>query len=240
MKAFCPVYYDDGLLPFWLRYYFSHGVNDFFMLVHKPTEQTMELLKQYPCRVFHNPKPFAGGEWDTVWLEDIVKTFVRHDEWYIIADLDEFHWWSGLDRFQDAFCNFDAVSSFFVDRVAMDGKLHPIVQSESLDQQFPMQAAVTEHLNGGVFKFCSHKIMMVRGFVKLGHGHHVTHSGLVQPAFVGQTHHFKWHGPELIQRLTDRLELVGRRRPGLIEFGKYYAENGRIALAKTPAPFIGI
>ena len=244
MKAFCSVYFDSGLLPFWLRYYHRHGVTHFIFVVHNCGKHVAKVAAAYYHTIIESPYEYMNGMIDTLELNCHVQHLVAAQEWYVMADLDEFHWcptWTtSADTFQDLYGNYDSVHSLFYDRVASDGKIPLIQQNVSLDAQFPLGGDVMGGASTIAPTTCRRKVVMARGSVHIGAGHHTVHSGTHGPMLC-RTHHFKWHGPHLESWLGFRN--CSKQTPHHSEsrdFLSHFRTHGKIAVPLQQAPQIGV
>lgn len=177
------VYHHEELLPFFLRYYRGKGVDRFLLLCHKElTISDPDVIVQ-PVH-----EDYISGYRDNELLLHFRDTYLNLNDWYIPADLDEFHWFPGLANFGSLLGNFDYIRSKFVDRIALDGKIREINMEKTLDSQFPLAGNITEKLCGG----CLDKVVLARKSVDTNSGHHYCAG---RPAmFSLVTHHFKWAG----------------------------------------------
>jgi hypothetical protein len=196
MLMIFPVYGRIDLLPYFLKYYSSLGVSQFVCGLYdgkkNPSyEQILSFRSQYRLIVrpsvdstlaTYNPVTEAHG------LNVIRMEFMPHYPWYAIADLDEFHCFSGKSlpkvALQAESLACDAVHGVFVDRIAADGSFPKI--SGILDDVFPLACNLT-HCFGG----CCRKIVLARSRVKISSGHHRANGRIWYNA--AEVHHFKWH-----------------------------------------------
>jgi hypothetical protein len=129
------------------------------------------------------------------------------DDWWVIADIDEFHLYP-KDNLKQLISdceknNWDIVRGGFIDRIGPDGKFSELQPNESIWKQYP---------NAGFFRYpmseaCPNKICVVRGYIEITNGQHYTkidghttwrwqgwHHPLIAPTDTHsiQVHHFKW------------------------------------------------
>jgi hypothetical protein len=136
------------------------------------------------------------------------------DEWFILADADEFQVYPDALGEILKYCNergYDFVEGCFVDRVAADGSLTAIVQGEDLWSQFPLGGCLSGPLLGAVIN----KVVAARGHVRVGRGQHHAHSGIGCPVseFYIPVHHFKWTSglPARLETRSQIYKLLGEK-----------------------------
>lgn len=146
-------------------------------------------------------------DWDKVTsLYNFVKTKYQND-WWVVADIDEFHLYPNDDLrsvINDCDENgWQIVRGGFIDRIGPDGNFPNIMPALSIWQQFP---------NAGFFRYpmsmaCPNKIAIAKGFVPITSGQHYAkindqttwrwqgwNHPLIAPIenYSVQVHHFKW------------------------------------------------
>ena len=196
MKAFCLFYHNDGLLPYWLRHYCRQQPH---LIVPEDIDEA-ELAparEDSRCVVHRFSGTYVGGCIDTERTLEVVRRVVEPGEWYIVADLDEFHLLTPPSEHDSA------VLARFVDRISLDGKLNEIDQTRTLDEQFPLcfnPSMIVPPMG-------TMKVAMVRAPAEFTAGHHMcTVNAYAED--VGETHHFKWHGAKLLAWLQHRANLT--------------------------------
>ncbi|MFD8308511.1 hypothetical protein ACFV29_40275 [Streptomyces sp. NPDC059690] len=117
------------------------------------------------------------------------------DDWWIVADLDEFHVFDRPLADITAFCDahdYDFLQGAFLDRVDADGRLTgPLPHGGTpLWRQYPLAGWLTLALLDGR----PTKITLARGTVELDLGQHYAWTGRGAPVgeIYAQVHHFKW------------------------------------------------
>jgi len=171
------------------------------------------------------------GDWDKVQFRIINGIAAApRDQWYLIADQDEFQHYPTPLKEVIAECElrgFDYVRGCFVDRFSAEGLLSPINPSRALSAQFPMGSFFTRPILGG----SPMKVVAARGgtgFTNFGH-HHASNGFACPPElhFV-QVHHYKWTDgllPYLAERsnaLSGPSAVTGEDR----RFERYLRHNG--------------
>lgn len=129
------------------------------------------------------------------------------NDWWVIADIDEFHLYP-KDNLKQLISdceknNWDIIRGGFIDRIGPEGKFSELQPNESIWKQYP---------NAGFFRYpmseaCPNKICVVRGYVEITSGQHYAkidghttwrwqgwHHPLIAPidTHTVQVHHFKW------------------------------------------------
>ena len=129
------------------------------------------------------------------------------DDWWVIADIDEFHLYP-KDNLKQLISdceknNWDIIRGGFVDRIGPEGEFSELQPNESIWKQYP---------NAGFFRHpmseaCPNKICVVKGYVEITNGQHYAkidghttwrwqgwNHPLIAPIDTHsiQVHHFKW------------------------------------------------
>ncbi|TDC15879.1 hypothetical protein E1265_26060 [Streptomyces sp. 8K308] len=135
------------------------------------------------------------------WHEDFNSALLREtmaehpNDWWVVADLDEFHVYDRpLPDFL-AYCEregYDFVEGAFLDRVAENGELPEVggLGAVPLWRRYPLAGMLTLPLLGAR----PTKVTLARGFVELDLGQHRAWTGSGAPVheIYAQVHHFKW------------------------------------------------
>jgi len=200
---------DFGLLPYFLRYYADRGITRFLCGLPDGSPHYPDIaakLRDYPHQIFHTYEGPPSGRQDALARSRARRELVAPDDWFVIADTDEFHHCPEHPNFvemRDAAKKEGAgcVASVLVDRIAADGSIPALDYSQSLDDQFPLATKITKNVSNG----WADKIIMLNSLGGSVSGHHT--SGEVHASFTGQTHHFKWQGREFTDRMRERVTL---------------------------------
>jgi Glycosyl transferase family 2 len=212
MKLITIIYDDIQLLPQFIWHYSALGVSEFLIGVYENIicyDKIKEITQSYDCYLFAI-KGRYDGQRDTTQRHELAARFVGPDEWWVVADLDEFHEYP--DSLRELCLTLDAggfqyLQSHFLDRITEDGSSPDLKPFLPLWAQFPAGAYITEQLN----KRKSSKIMLVRGHAKTVSGHHAPIPGGQQKIFKGGiVHHFKWHG-DIVTKIRKRQKSIRRR-----------------------------
>jgi len=129
------------------------------------------------------------------------------DDWWIVADIDEFHIYPVLDpkhlRYQCDRNGWEIVRGGFIDRLGKDGTFPILTSTEGIFKQFPLMGFFRYPMS----KACPNKICMMKGHIKLTPGQHYAEidghttwrwQGWSHPLIAPhdkwsvQVHHFKW------------------------------------------------
>lgn len=147
-----------------------------------------------------------NGPAETPGLNEIRMEFVGNDDWYCVADLDEFYWFNGKTLEQTIAeleqADLMALHGCFYNRVSRDGSFPAIPgfnkDKPQLDDLFPLVADLSR-----VTKHNPTKISLAR-LTGIRTGHHWATLPQNKIRWDGmQVHHFKWCG-DLINLLTAR------------------------------------
>ena len=137
------------------------------------------------------------------------------NDWWVIADIDEFHLYPN-DNLKDLIteCDdngWDIVRGGFIDRIGRGGEFSELVDNVSIWEQFP---------NAGFFRYpmsqaCPNKICVVKGHIEITNGQHYAKINeqttwrwqgwshpLINPNNTVQVHHFKWD-KSVIERIKE-------------------------------------
>ena len=232
------------LLPHWLEHYTNLGVDRILLGIFddvpaRNREQIETWSAHWPLTTFRqtwkNEHELAH--------EEQRRTACRlagagPDTWIIHTDLDELHEFPAPLKEIIATCevmDINTISGEFLDRVAADGTLAPILPSPSLFQQFPVGCQLTKNLLRG----WTQKIMLARFCVACGVGHHIGSNVKAHCVPIGRpdqyiVHHFKWHA-DLPARMDWAMSQPNANLMWRIEARKFLnwlgANGGRISVA---------
>ncbi|MGP4111847.1 glycosyltransferase family 2 protein [Streptomyces sp. 4N509B] len=191
---------DTTLLPYALAHYRRLGVDRFHVVRHVERRDDPSLPRS------REVMRRAGLEFVRLcvspWHEDLNAALIREvmaahpDDWWVVADLDEFHVYDRPLREVVAHCErrgHDHVEGAILDRVAADGRLTgpaPHGGPVPLHRQYPLAGLLTTRL----LNARATKVTLARGTVELDLGQHVAWNGSPAPVaeLHAQVHHFKW------------------------------------------------
>lgn len=229
------IHHSDELLPFFIRYYKKRGADKILILRHEPIYNIVDddVIQQ------EVNEPYVSGYRDNELLVHFKNIYLSKDDWYIPADLDEFHYFPGLRDFRNLTGPWDFVPSRFLDRLPVDGKIKPISLDKTLDEQFPLAGFFTEKICGG----CTSKVALARATVDTNSGHHWCSNSGHTSWFSLQTHHFKWGGKKFWEFVRHKDASYGRDFYEISRFIHHYTAFGRLNIYRSDiglAPKIGI
>ena len=128
------------------------------------------------------------------------------DDWWVVADDDEFHIYSQDLRqiVEDCDLNgWELVRGGFIDRIGPDGTFPEIVDNRDIFKQFPLAGFFRYPLSGA----CPNKVCIMKGYIEITPGQHYAkidgqttwrwqgwNHPLIAPVdtYNVQVHHFKW------------------------------------------------
>ncbi len=172
-------------------------------------------------------------DWNKVTaLYNLIKS-KKPNDWWVIADIDEFHLYPNDDLYdliQDCEKNgWDIVRGGFIDRIGPDGEFSELNDDVEIFKQFP---------NMGFFRYpmsqaCPNKVCVIRGAIEITSGQHYAkingqttwrwqgwgHPLINSDSYV-QVHHFKWDSTSI-----DRIKAVASIKQEYAysdEYGKMY------------------
>lgn len=198
---------DVSIVPQTIEHYKTLGVDSFLLIRHvedrgHPNYEAIgKIADDAGVGLFHT----EVGPWD----EDLNARLIRKamdehpDDWYVIADLDEFQVYDRPVAELTELCDrrgLDYVEGCFLDRVARDGSF-PEPGTGSLWKRYPLAGMLSMPLLGGT----PTKVVLARGRVRLELGQHTAHGGTPLPhrESYAQVHHFKWTG-SVVERMRVR------------------------------------
>jgi hypothetical protein len=141
------------------------------------------------------------------------------NDWWVVADDDEFHMYSkDLDQIiEDCEKNgWELVRGGFIDRIGIDGTFPEINDEEDILKQFPLAGFFRYPLSGA----CPNKVCIMKGYVEITSGQHYAkingqttwrwqgwNHPLIAPVdeYNVQVHHVKWDSTcvERIKQVAD-------------------------------------
>jgi hypothetical protein len=200
------------LLSYFIEHY-QKQVDEILIAVYetdlnpKINEQVSNIVRNYDNVKIAFTTKERVYDWEKVTqLYNFIKNKHRSD-WYVIADIDEFHLYPNNDLrglISDCESNgWDIVRGGFIDRIGRGGEFSELKGDESIWKQFP---------NAGFFRYpmstaCPNKICVIKGYVDVTSGQHYAkidnhttwrwqgwNHPLIAPfeTHSVQVHHFKW------------------------------------------------
>ena len=212
IKLLTVIGHGANLLPHFIEHYSKH-VDEINIAIYKtdlyPTieEEINEIIKDHDNVRVVKVIEDRIFDWEKVTqLYNFIKLKYKND-WFVIADIDEFHLYPNDDLKQiitDCEENgWDIVRGGFIDRIGRGGEFSELLNNISIWEQFP---------NAGFFRYpmsqaCPNKICVMKGYVKITSGQHYAkiydhttwrwqgwNHPLIAPIETHsiQVHHFKW------------------------------------------------
>jgi hypothetical protein len=188
----------------------------------------IQIVKSVYHRVF---------DWEKVTKLYNQTTSKYKNDWWVVADIDEFHLYPNNDLKKLVWdCEengWDIVRGGFIDRIGKEGTFPKINETEDIWKQFPNMGFFRYPMSGA----CPNKICVMRGWVELTNGqHYVNIDGhttwkwqgwghpLIAPIDTHsvQVHHFKWDVSciERIKKVAD----INQQYAFSNEYKKMYKE----------------
>jgi len=213
-----------NLLPHFLKHYNFADEICVVIYVSDSSPNIEEEIRDQLIHVWNAKivKVYKGKsfDWNKVTeLYNEVKS-VHPNDWWIVADIDEFHVYPYGDPrevIKDCEKNgWELVRGGFIDRLGMDGAFPTLSPDESIFGQFPMM---------GFFRYpmsdaCPNKVCMMKGHIEITPGQHYAKIGgqttwrwqgwnhpLIAPfdEYSVQVHHFKWDST-CLERMMEVIE----------------------------------
>lgn len=210
IRALSVVGHGTNILPHFLTHY-SEYVDEIQLVVYESDiyknlfEDVSSIVSKFPKARIVKKICDRIFDWEKVTgLYNFIKNSQPND-WWVIADVDEFHLYPNDDLKQlihDCDKNqWDIVRGGFIDRIGLNGEFSELKNNENIFKQFP---------NAGFFRYplskaCPNKICIMKGYVELTFGQHYAKIGghttwrwqgwnhpLINPDSFVQVHHFKW------------------------------------------------
>jgi hypothetical protein len=210
IRALSVVGHGTNLIPHFIDHY-SKYVDEIQFIVYQsliqPTliDDVKNIIKNYKNVKIVKTIEDRVFDWEKVTaLYNLIKS-KSPDDWWIIADIDEFHLYPNDDLWTlvsncDKY-GWDLVRGGFIDRIGPDGDFVELKDDENIFKQFP---------NMGFFRYpmskaCPNKVCLMKGYVEITPGQHYAkingqttwrwqgwNHPLINPHSFVQVHHFKW------------------------------------------------
>lgn len=211
------------LLPHFINHYISQ-VDEIHIVVYESdispnikSEVENVILEYENVKVVKSIKDRVF-DWEKVTMLYNMVTNKRPNDWWIVADIDEFHVYPDLIKNIVLECNrngFDIVRGGFIDRIGPNGEFVELKEFDDIWEQYP---------NAGFFRYPMskanpNKICLMKGHVELTNGQHYAkidgqttwkwqgwNHPLINSYTTAQVHHFKWD-KTAIQRIKAVAEI---------------------------------
>lgn len=210
IRALSVIGHGTNLIPHFIDHY-SQYVDEIQFVVYQSViqpnliEEVKETTKNYKNVKVVKTIEDRIFDWEKVTtLYNMVKAKNPND-WWVIADIDEFHLYPN-DDLKKLISNcekygWDLVRGGFIDRIGPDGEFSELKDDVNIFKQFP---------NMGFFRYpmskaCPNKVCVMRGYIEITSGQHYAkingqttwrwqgwNHPLINPHSYVQVHHFKW------------------------------------------------
>lgn len=210
IRALSVIGHGTNLIPHFIDHY-SKYVDEIQFVVYQSIihpsliQDVKEIVKNYNNVVIVKTIEDRVFDWEKVTtLYNMVKS-KKPNDWWVIADIDEFHLYPNDDLLScivDCDSNgWDLVRGGFIDRIGPDGEFSELKDDVNIFKQFP---------NMGFFRYpmskaCPNKVCVMKGYIEITAGQHYAkingqttwrwqgwNHPLINPDSHVQVHHFKW------------------------------------------------
>ena len=212
IRLVCVLGHGHELLPHFIEHYSKH-VDEIQFVIYESSasprilNRSKPIIDQYDnCKIVNVVRDRVY-DWEKVTILYNMTKSKKKNDWWVIADIDEFHLYPNddLKGMVDQCENnlWSMVRGGFIDRVGEDGSFPKIQSEQSIFEQFPQ---------AGFFRYpmssaCPNKVCVMKGNIELTSGQHYAnidgHSTwrwqgwnhpIIAPFqdFSVQVHHFKW------------------------------------------------
>ena len=204
--------HGTNLLPHFIEHYTPY-VDEIQLVVYEtiqtPTleNEVKEAIKKYDNVKIVKTIRDRIFDWNKVTILYNMQKAKHQDDWWAIADIDEFHLYpdNNINKLIDI-CNtncWDIVRGGFIDRVGPNGEFVDLQQDISIWEQYPTAGFFRYPMS----KACPNKVCLVKGDVEITSGQHYAkidgqttwkwqgwNHPLIAPYsdYSIQVHHFKW------------------------------------------------
>ena len=234
---------DVKVLPHMLRHYRRMGIDSFLINVNLdyPDDPVMDEVRKTTDEYGIEISRIHIGPWtNEVNTQLYAESRENPDDWYILADLDEFQEYPGDLREIIEECErkgYDYIEGCFIDRIAKDGGFPDVAYDSPIDEQFPLGCTFTHRILGGY----PLKVAAAKGHVDISVGNHNANSGVacpVEECFV-QVHHYKWD-KSVVSRMWSRARNkdLGVYMLSCRRFVDYFQANGGRIDVNDPRLFV--
>ena len=201
--------HGSNLIPHFINHY-ETKVDEINMVVYV-SDVNPNLEEEVYSKVNNHPKVKIVSivkdrvfDWNRVTeLYNQTKNLYPND-WWVVADIDEFHLYSDSLLQIIHTCNkngYELVRGGFIDRIGREGEFPELKNDTSIWEQFP---------NAGFFRYpmsdaCPNKVCIMKGHIEITSGQHYDkingqttwkwqgwNHPLINPHDSVQVHHFKW------------------------------------------------
>ena len=204
------------------------------------TKDVTEIIKTHDkVKIVHTIKERVF-DWEKVTLlYNFIKS-KKSNDWWVVADIDEFHLYpnddlSSLIKKCDEY-HYDIVRGGFIDRIGVDGEFTELKNKVSIWKQYP---------NAGFFRYPlssanPNKICIMKGYIELTSGQHYAkiegqttwrwqgwNHPLINNEDTVQVHHFKWD-----KTSVDRIKSVANIKQPYAFSDEYQTMYDKLRMSK--------
>lgn len=197
-------------LPHMLQHY-TNLVDEIYVVVYEwenfsTYDSVKKIVSKFPNAVVVRREVKEKYNWEYVTQLYNETKLMYPDDWWVVADDDEFHVYSKDLREIIDECDengWELVRGGFIDRIGSDGTFPEIVDGIDIFKQFPLAGFFRYPLSGA----CPNKVCIIKGYIEITSGQHYAkideqttwrwqgwNHPLIAPIdkYSVQVHHFKW------------------------------------------------
>jgi hypothetical protein len=211
-----------------MRSYYKDRVDEIYVVVYEwdgfsTYDDVLAITKQFPNVRIVDRVVAEKYNWEVVTALYNKTKMLHPNDWWVVADDDEFHKYSKdlYEIVSDCDKNgWELVRGGFIDRIGENGTFPEIDNDEDIFEQFPLAGFFRYPLSGA----CPNKICILKGYIELTPGQHYAkidghttwkwqgwNHPLISPVneYNVQVHHFKWDSTciERIKAVADIKQL---------------------------------
>ena len=208
--------------------YYKDRVDEIYVVVYEwdgfsTYDDVLAITKQFPNVRIVDRVVAEKYNWEMVTTLYNKTKMLHPNDWWVVADDDEFHKYSKdlYEIVSDCDKNgWELVRGGFIDRIGENGTFPEIDNDEDIFEQFPLAGFFRYPLSGA----CPNKICILKGYIELTPGQHYAkidghttwkwqgwNHPLIAPIneYNVQVHHFKWDSTciERIKAVADIKQL---------------------------------
>ena len=208
--------------------YYKDRVDEIYVVVYEwdgfsTYDDVLSITKQFPNVRIVDRVVAEKYNWEMVTTLYNKTKMLHPNDWWVVADDDEFHKYSKdlYEIVSDCDKNgWELVRGGFIDRIGENGTFPEIDNDEDIFEQFPLAGFFRYPLSGA----CPNKICILKGYIELTPGQHYAkidghttwkwqgwNHPLIAPVneYNVQVHHFKWDSTciERIKAVADIKQL---------------------------------
>jgi hypothetical protein len=208
--------------------YYKDRVDEIYIVVYEwdgfsTYDDVLAITKQFPNVHIVDRVVAEKYNWEVVTALYNKTKMLHPNDWWVVADDDEFHKYSKdlYEIVSDCDKNgWELVRGGFIDRIGENGTFPEIDNDEDIFEQFPLAGFFRYPLSGA----CPNKVCILKGYIEITPGQHYAkidghttwkwqgwNHPLIAPVneYNVQVHHFKWDSTcvERIKAVADIKQL---------------------------------